>query len=199
DKISELNSFNYTLEQERDDLNLKKHESEAEVGYKDSEITSLGTKVNELEKVAGKSSYESNIIGEAKEDLDLAKSYKKRPGSLAKQVWKVVRNDSTPNRKRFLDILLIPQMKINPLTQEEHALHFDEFVDILKKANVYQYYIKTYNIAKLATYKEYIYFSFDEWVEKKKYQLSHRLDKEAHDLVKEILKQQGYKQDYISQ
>ncbi|CAG8824279.1 12108_t:CDS:1, partial [Dentiscutata erythropus] len=37
--------------QERDDLNSKKHELEAEVGRKDSEITSLEAKVNELEKV----------------------------------------------------------------------------------------------------------------------------------------------------
>ncbi|CAG8631280.1 23056_t:CDS:2, partial [Dentiscutata erythropus] len=65
--------------------------------------------------------------------------------------------------RKGLDILSIPQMKINPLTQEEHALRFDEFVNMLKKANAYQYYIKTYNIAKLATYKEYIYFSLDEW------------------------------------
>ncbi|CAG8536757.1 2874_t:CDS:2 [Dentiscutata erythropus] len=36
------------------------------------------------------------------------RSYKKRPGSLAKRVWKAVRNDSTPDRKRFLDILSIP-------------------------------------------------------------------------------------------
>ncbi|KAF0514675.1 hypothetical protein F8M41_017525 [Gigaspora margarita] len=51
DKISELNSLNRTLEQERDDLNSKKHELEAKVGRKDSEITSLRAKVNELEKV----------------------------------------------------------------------------------------------------------------------------------------------------
>jgi len=59
-----------------------------------------------------------------------------------------VRNDSTSDRKKFLGILMIPQMKINPKTQEEYALHLDEFVDMLKKANVYQYYIKNYNLAK---------------------------------------------------
>ncbi|CAG8719682.1 19098_t:CDS:2, partial [Gigaspora rosea] len=51
DKINKLNSLNHILEQKRDDLNSKKHELEAEVGRKDSEITSLGAKVNELEKV----------------------------------------------------------------------------------------------------------------------------------------------------
>ncbi|CAG8583197.1 7534_t:CDS:2, partial [Dentiscutata heterogama] len=117
DKINELNSFNHTLERERDDLNSKKHELEAEVGCKDSEITSLRTKVNELEKVAGKvlysyglisylrsrvreledqleqqisqSSHESNIIGGAKEDPDSAKSlFQETNTYLAEQVSK---------------------------------------------------------------------------------------------------------------
>ena len=60
---------------------------------------------------------------------------------------------------------------------------------MLKKANAYQYYIENYNLAKWATaYKEYIYFSnYSEWIAKKKWQLSERLNKEAHYLVKEIL------------
>ena len=33
------------------------------------------------------------------------KNYKKRSESLAKQVWEVVRNDSTPDDKKFLDIV----------------------------------------------------------------------------------------------
>ena len=33
------------------------------------------------------------------------KNYKKRPKSLAKQVWEVVRNDGTPDNKKFLDIV----------------------------------------------------------------------------------------------
>ncbi len=33
------------------------------------------------------------------------RNYKKRPESLIKQVWKVVRNDGTPNNKKFLDIV----------------------------------------------------------------------------------------------
>ncbi|CAG8681286.1 13177_t:CDS:2, partial [Dentiscutata heterogama] len=70
DKINELNSLNRILEQERDDLNSKKHELEAEVGHKDSEITSLGAKINELEK----SFHELNIIGGAKADPDSAEN-----------------------------------------------------------------------------------------------------------------------------
>ncbi len=57
-----------------------------------------------------------------------------------------MRNNSTPDRKKFLGILMIPQMKINLKTQEEYALCLDKFVDMLKKANTYQYYIENYNL-----------------------------------------------------
>jgi hypothetical protein len=33
------------------------------------------------------------------------RNYKKRPESLAKRVWKVVRNDSIPDRWKFLGII----------------------------------------------------------------------------------------------
>src|SRR3989454_1371421 len=33
------------------------------------------------------------------------RNYKKRPESLAKQVWEAVRNDGTPDNKKFLDIV----------------------------------------------------------------------------------------------
>ena len=90
-------------------------------------------------------------------------------------------------------------MKINPETQEEYALRFDEFVDMLKKANAYQYYIENYNLAKQTTaYEEYINYYPSLQTEEKKSQLNDRLDKEAHDIVKEILEQKGYRQAYIS-
>ncbi|RIA94345.1 hypothetical protein C1645_818164 [Glomus cerebriforme] len=76
------------------------------------------------------------------------RNYKKRAESLAKQVLETVRNNGTPDRKKFLSILMIFQMKINPEIQEEYALCLNEFVDMLKKANAYQYYIKNYNLAK---------------------------------------------------
>ncbi len=94
---------------------------------------------------------------------------------------------------------MISQMKINLKTQKEYALRLDEFVDMLKKANVYQYYIKNYNLAKQATvYKEYIDYYPSLQIEKKKSQLRDRLDKKAYDLVKKILEQKGYRQAYIS-
>ena len=56
---------------------------------------------------------------------------------MAKRVWEAVRNDGIFNRKKFLGILTISQMKINPEIQEEYALRLNEFVDIFKKANIY--------------------------------------------------------------
>ena len=76
-----------------------------------------------------------------------------------KQVWEAMRNDGTPDRKRFLGILPISQMKINPKTQEEHALHIDKYVDILNKTNSYQFFIDNHNLAERMVYKEYINYS----------------------------------------
>jgi hypothetical protein len=111
---------------------------------------------------------------------------------LAKQIWEAVRN---ADRWKYLGI----QLKKNPEMQEEYALHLDEYVDMLKKANAYQYYyyIENYNLAKWAmAYEEYIYFDL---IEKKKYQLEDRLDKVVHNFIKEILERKGYRQAYISQ
>ncbi len=60
----------------------------------------------------------------------------------------MVRNDKTSNRKRFLGILSIFQIKINLETQEEYALCVDKFIDMFKKTNSYQYFIDNYNLTK---------------------------------------------------
>ena len=57
------------------------------------------------------------------------KNYKKRPESLAKQVWEVVRNDGTPDNKKFLDI--VPRGK---------TYHFINLVNLKKKVLVKKYY-----------------------------------------------------------
>ena len=49
------------------------------------------------------------------------RNYKKRPESLAKQIWKVVRNDSTPDRKKFLGILGYYQ-KVKILRRKKNML-----------------------------------------------------------------------------
>ncbi|GBB94640.1 hypothetical protein RclHR1_23960001 [Rhizophagus clarus] len=46
-------------------------------------------------------------------------------------------------------------------------------------------------------YKEYVNYCPSLWIEEKKSQLRDQLDKEVHDLIKEILEQKGYRQAYI--
>jgi hypothetical protein len=54
------------------------------------------------------------------------RNYKKRPESLAKRIWEAVRNDGTPDRKKFLGILTYNQMVKNPETQEEYTIACNE-------------------------------------------------------------------------
>ena len=95
---------------------------------------------------------------------------------MAKQVWEVVRNDSTPDRKKFLGILEHNQMVKNPETQEEYAIACNEFYALFRES--YSKYIGIINPIKLTPpYEEYIYCSSSKWIEAKKYQLRRRLDK----------------------
>ena len=111
------------------------------------------------------------------------RNYKKRPKSLAKRVWKAVRNDGTSDRKKFLGILTIPQMKINPETQEEYIIACNEFHALFKES--YSKYIGKINPAKvIPPYKEYVYCSSRRWIEAKKYQLRRRLNNVAYGSVK---------------
>ncbi|GET65346.1 hypothetical protein GLOIN_2v1779906 [Rhizophagus irregularis DAOM 181602=DAOM 197198] len=79
-------------------------------------------------------------------------------------------NDGTFVRKKFLGILTISQMKINPETQKEYIIICDEFHALFKKS--YSEYIGIINPAKIIPpYKEYIYYFPSRWIEIKKYQL----------------------------
>src|SRR6266496_1769915 len=95
----------------------------------------------------------------------------------------MVRNDGSPDRKKYLGILSTRERKINPQTQEEYDLHINEYINCLKKAynkNITQKYIKEY-LAKWATgYKEYNYYYPSNWVEMKKYQSHNRLNAVAY-------------------
>jgi len=98
------------------------------------------------------------------------RNYKKRPESLAKWVWEAVRNDSTPDRKKFLDILGYNQMVKNPETQEEYAIACNEFYALFRKS--YSKYIGIINLIKLTPpYEKYVYCSSSRWIKVKKYQL----------------------------
>src|SRR5438045_8992281 len=60
------------------------------------------------------------------------RNYKKRPESLAKRIWEAVRNDGTPNRKKFLGILRKEQMVINTEKQEEYVIDLEEFYALFR-------------------------------------------------------------------
>ena len=98
---------------------------------------------------------------------------------MAKQVWEAVRNDGTPDRKKFLGILRKGQMVKNPETQEEYAKACNEFYAYFRK--YYSKYIGIINPVKSTPpYEEYVYCSSSRWIEVKKYQLERRLNNVAY-------------------
>ena len=110
------------------------------------------------------------------------RNYKKRPESSAKQVWEAVRNDGTPDRKKFLGILGYNQMVKNPEMQEEYDIACDEFHALFRKS--YSKYIGIINPIKLIPpYEKYVYCSSSRWIEVKKYQLRQRLNNIAYGAV----------------
>src|SRR5688572_5304191 len=110
------------------------------------------------------------------------RNYKKRPESSAKRVWEAVRNDGTPDRKKFLGILEYNQMVKNPETQEEYAIACNEFYALFRES--YSKYIGIINPVKLTLpYEEYIYCSSSRWIDIKKYQLRRRLNNIAYGSV----------------
>ena len=107
------------------------------------------------------------------------RKYKKRPESLAKRIWEVVRNDGTPDRKKFLGILEYYQKVKNPETQEEYVIACEEFYAYFRK--YYSKYIGIINpIKSTPPYEEYIYCSPSRWIEAKKYQLRRRFDRATY-------------------
>ena len=110
------------------------------------------------------------------------RNYKKRPESLAKRVWEAVRNDGTPDRKKFLGILGYYQKVKNPETQEEYVIACEEFYAYFRKH--YSKYIGIINPVKLTSpYEECVYCSSSRWIEVKKYQLERRLNNIAYGSV----------------
>ena len=66
-----------------------------------------------------------------------------------------MRNNGTPDRKKFLGILGYNQMVKNPETQEEYAIACNEFYTLFRES--YSKYIEIINLIKLISlYEEYI-------------------------------------------
>ena len=106
-------------------------------------------------------------------------SYKLGPETRAQRAWNMVRNDDTPDIKKYLGILRKEQMVKNPETQEEYAIACDGFYALFKKH--YSRYIGIINPAKCTPpYEEYVYCFPSRWIEVKKHQLRRRLDKAVY-------------------
>ncbi|RGB29789.1 hypothetical protein C1646_766139, partial [Rhizophagus diaphanus] len=107
------------------------------------------------------------------------RNYKKRPESSAKRAWEALRNDGTPDRKKFLGILGYYQKVKNPETQEEYVIACEEFYADFRK--YYSKYIGIINPIKLTPpYVEYVYCSPSRWIEVKKLQLELRLNRATY-------------------
>ncbi|RGB24211.1 hypothetical protein C1646_773403 [Rhizophagus diaphanus] len=137
-----------------------------------------------------------HVLNSARAIQQAWRAFKLRPETWAKRVWNMVRNDGTPNRKKYLGIFSLVERRINPQTQEEYDFHSDEYVNGLKKAftkNLAQKYIKEYLAERVTGYKKYNYFHPSDWVEWKKYQLYNRLNTVAYIVTFVKLHQQGHR------
>ena len=106
-------------------------------------------------------------------------SYKLGPKTRTQRTWNMVRNDNTPDRKKYLGMIRENQKVMNPEMQEEYAKACDEFYVYFRK--YYSKYIGIINPAKFTPpYEEYVYYSPDKWREAKKHQLRRRLDKAVY-------------------
>src|SRR3954447_9242736 len=130
-----------------------------------------------------KESVAYRLINSAKTIQRAWRTYKLRPETWAKRVWNVVRNDGTPDKKKYLGILTTCERKINPQTQEEYDFYTNDYVNCLKKAyneNLAQKYIKKYLAERATGYKEYKNYHPSNWAEWKKDQLRKRLTTVAY-------------------
>jgi hypothetical protein len=99
------------------------------------------------------------------------RSYKKRPKSLAKQVWEVVRNDGTPDRWKYLGII--------PFGEAYYYIN-GKLVKFNWKSD---YFNMLYN---------HTLYSPITWAEEKKNQLLYRLGWALFDRARKTLQQKGY-------
>ncbi|CAG8848374.1 20611_t:CDS:2, partial [Gigaspora margarita] len=99
---------------------------------------------------------------------------------LTKRVWNMVRNDSTPDEKKFLDVIL---RKIkNSYTHQQHDLRSAKIIAIINKG---------YNYPSPGEYKEY--YLPNKWIERKKEQLNNRLSLVSYIVAFIELHRHGYR------
>ena len=100
------------------------------------------------------------------------RNYKKRPESLAKQIWEAVRNDSTPDIWKYLGII-----------------HPDEYYYYIN-GKLIRYIWKEWHFNM--QYNGYTLYTARTWAEEKREQLAYRLNWSSFELVKKLLQQEGY-------
>jgi hypothetical protein len=138
-----------------------------------------GTASNTPEGQKFRVSMAYRVLNSAKAIQQAWWSYKLGPETRAQRVWNMVRNDDTPDRKKYLGMIRENQKVVNPETQEEYAIACDEFYVYFRK--YYSKYIGIINPAKFTpSYEEYVYCSPGNWIEAKKHQLRRRLDKAVY-------------------
>ncbi|GBC03490.1 hypothetical protein RclHR1_05140024 [Rhizophagus clarus] len=151
---------------------------------------------DELQAVAIKKEIVVRITNSAIAIQRAWRAFKLGPETWAKRVWNIVRNDGTPDRKKYLGILSTRERKINPQTREEYALFIDEHVNNYKRAyseNLAQKYIKEFLAERATGYEEYKYYYPNDWAEMKKYHLNKRLNAVAYIVTFIKFHQQGYR------
>ena len=90
-----------------------------------------------------------------------------------------MRNNGTPDRKKFLGILSKGQMVINPETREEYIIACNEFYALFRKG--YSKDIGIINPVKSTPpYEKCIYCDQRTWIGAKKYQLERRLTRATY-------------------
>ncbi|RIA85861.1 hypothetical protein C1645_830137 [Glomus cerebriforme] len=110
--------------------------------------------------------YVNHLIDSAKVIQRTWRAFKLRSETWMKRGWNMIRNDGTPDKKKYLGILSLVERKINSLTQEEYDLHTNEYADCIKKTynkNITQKYIKEYLAKRVTEYKEYDYYHSRIW------------------------------------
>ena len=121
------------------------------------------------------------------------RNYKKRPVSLAKQVWETVRNDSTPNEKKLLSITPRDTYPARPLwpTRDDEWISEKKWQLSLRLAKV------TYGIVFKKLYQRgYIIIRGSDWTNQLKWLQNpeyYRIDKDNIEYLIRVTECEKYK------
>ncbi|PKC55900.1 hypothetical protein RhiirA1_474837 [Rhizophagus irregularis] len=132
----------------------------------------------------------NHLIESAKVVQRAWRTFKLRPETWAKQVWNMVRNDGSPDKKKFLGItpckIRVPDDRyIDYIWDPSYLLAGINYGDRIQAKDMPAYY---QNLPIL-----YDHYSSQSWVEKKREQLWERLNNVAYIVAFIELHRQGYR------